>query len=121
MSTKQSFLTAWTWNPLVLIIAGVGLAAYLFVFRAEGRPTWLLLAMSVFVLTLVSPLNALARGYLFSAHMLQHILLLLIVPAYFVLSLPRSLSLRWPRFFAHPVVGWIAGVGAMWVWHWPTL
>ena len=122
MSTEQFFLTAWTWNPLVLIIAGVGLAAYLFVFRAEGRPAWLLLALSVFVLTLVSPLNALANGYLFSAHMLQHILLLLIVPAFFILSLPRSLSLRWrPRFFAHPVAGWIAGVGAMWVWHWPTL
>ena len=119
MSTEQFFLTAWTWNPLVLIIAGVGLAAYLFVFRAEGRPAWLLLALSVFVLTLVSPLNALANGYLFSAHMLQHILLLLIVPAFFILSLPRSLSLRWrPRFFTHPVAGWIAGVGAMWFWHW---
>jgi len=122
MSTEQFFLTAWTWNPLVLTISGVGLAAYLFAFGAQGRPTWFLLALSVFVLTLVSPLNALASGYLFSAHMMQHISLLLIVPALFILSLPRSLSLRWrPRFVAHPVAGWIAGVGAMWVWHWPTL
>jgi hypothetical protein len=22
--------------------------------------------------------------------------------------------------FAHPVAGWIA-IGAMWIWHWPTL
>src|SRR4029079_18467515 len=62
MSTEQFFLTAWTWNPLVLTISGVGLAAYLFAFGAQGRPTWFLLALSVFVLTLVSPLNALASG-----------------------------------------------------------
>ena len=107
MSTEQFFLTAWTWNPLVLIIAGVGLAAYLFVFRGEGRPAWLLLALSVFVLTLVSPLNALANGYLFSAHMLQHILLLLIVPAFFILSLPRSLSLRLAAALFRPSRGWL--------------
>ncbi len=105
MSTEQFFLTAWTWNPLVLSITGVGLAAYLFVFRAEGRPAWLLLALSVFVLTLVSPLNALANGYLFSAHMLQHILLLLVVPAFFILSLPRSVSLAMATALFRPSRG----------------
>ena len=45
------------------------------------------------VFTLISPLNALADGYLFSAHMLQHILLLLIVPALLLMSLPRCVSL----------------------------
>ncbi len=122
MSTEQFLLNAWTWNPVVFAVAGTGLAAYLFVFRAERRPAWFLLALGIFVFTLVSPLNALADGYLFSAHMLQHILLLLIVPALLLASLPRSLSLAWrPRVLAHPLAGWIAGVGAMWVWHWPTL
>jgi cytochrome c oxidase assembly factor CtaG len=70
----------------------------------------------------VSPLNALADGYLFSAHMVQHILLVLIVPALVLLSLPRSLSLPRPfRRFTHPLIGWIAGVGAMWLWHAPAL
>jgi cytochrome c oxidase assembly factor CtaG len=54
--------------------------------------------------------------------MLQHILLVLIVPALLVLSLPRSFSLHSPfAYFTHPLIGWIAGVGAMWLWHAPTL
>lgn len=122
MNAEQFFYSAWTWNPVILAIAGVGLAAYLFAFRAELRLAWFALTLIVFVVTLVSPLNALADGYLFSAHMLQHILLLLIVPALLLASLPRSLSLAWrPRVLGHPLAGWIAGVGAMWFWHWPSL
>ena len=122
MSTEQFLLSAWTWNPVVLFAAAAGLAAYLLVFRAGRRLGWFLLALAVFLLTLVSPLNALADGYLFSAHMLQHILLLLIVPGFLLLSLPRSLSLGGrPRLLAHPLTAWLAGVGAMWFWHWPTL
>ncbi len=93
-----------------------------FAFRAGRRLGCFLLALVVFLLTFISPLNALADGYLFSAHMLQHILLLLIVPALLLLSLPRSLSfVRRPRLLTHPLIGWLAGVGAMWFWHWPTL
>ena len=54
--------------------------------------------------------------------MIQHILLLLIVPALAILSLPRDLALTaWLQKLANPVVGWAAGVGAMWVWHAPAL
>jgi cytochrome c oxidase assembly factor CtaG len=54
--------------------------------------------------------------------MVQHILLLLIVPALLLLGLPRSLSLVLrPRFLGYPLIGWVAGVAAMWFWHWPTL
>ena len=48
---------------------------------------YLLAGLGVFFLTLVSPFSALANGYLFSAHMVQHILLVLIVPALLLLSL----------------------------------
>lgn len=122
MNTEKFLLSAWTWNPVVLIATAIALVAYLFAFRAERRLGWLFLALAILVLTLVSPLNALADGYLFSAHMLQHIVLLLIVPALLLFSLPRSFSLAWrPRLLAHPIAGWIAGVGAMWFWHWPAL
>jgi cytochrome c oxidase assembly factor CtaG len=37
-------------------------------------------------------------------------------------SLPRTLSLaQGPRFFAYPLVGWLAGTGAMWFWHAPAM
>jgi putative membrane protein len=122
MTTTQFLFSAWSWNPVVLGAAGAGLALYLLAFGRKGRIGWFLLALVFFLLTLVSPINALADGYLFSAHMLQHILLLLAVPGFVLLSLPRSFSLTArPRWLAHPFVGWMAGVGAMWFWHWPTL
>jgi cytochrome c oxidase assembly factor CtaG len=96
--------------------------AYFFAFRQKGRPVYLGAALVVFLFALISPINALADGYLFSAHMVQHILLVLIVPALLLLSLPRSFAL--PRAllgFTYPLVGWIAGVGAMWLWHQPAL
>jgi cytochrome c oxidase assembly factor CtaG len=81
--------------------------------------------MAVVVVALLSPLNALANGVLFSAHMAQHILLLLIAPGLLVLSLPRE-----PLVAARgeggrmrgalPVLGWAAGVGSMWFWHVPA-
>ena len=62
--------------------APAALAAYVAVFRFQP-PLRLFRggAGACFLLTLMSPINTLADGYLFSAHMLQHILLLLIVPA----------------------------------------
>ena len=122
MTTTQFILSGWTWNPVVLLTSAVALVIYVAAFRDHRRIGWFGAALAVFLLTLLSPLNTLADGYLFSAHMAQHILLLLIVPALLLLSLPQTLSLAaGPRIFSHPLVGWFAGVGAMWLWHAPAL
>jgi putative membrane protein len=117
MTTQQFLISAWTWNAAA-VLSGVGLIAYLWAFGVNRRILYLLAGIGVFLLALVSPINALAAGYLFSAHMLQHILLLLIVPALLLMSLPRWVSLG-PRswIIANPLVGWTAGVSAMWLWH----
>ena len=118
MTTQQLLTSAWRWNIAALVFSGIALAAYLRAFGVNRRMLYLLAGLGVFVLTLSSPLNALAAGYLFSAHMLQHILLLLIVPALLLMSLPHFVSIG-PRswIIANPLVGWIAGVSAMWLWH----
>jgi cytochrome c oxidase assembly factor CtaG len=122
MTITQFILSGWTWNPVVLVSGACALVIYLAAFRDCRRIGWFVAALAVFLLTLLSPLNTLADGYLFSAHMAQHILLLLIVPALVLFSLPRTLSLAvGARIFAHPLVGWFAGVGAMWFWHTPAL
>jgi cytochrome c oxidase assembly factor CtaG len=118
MTTQQFLMSAWKWNTPVVVLSGVAIVAYVWAFGGSRRFLYLIAGVGVFVLTLLSPLNALANGYLFSAHMLQHILLLLIVPALLLMSLPRSVSLTFrsmPLF--NPFVGWIAGVSAMWLWH----
>jgi cytochrome c oxidase assembly factor CtaG len=122
MTTAQFILSGWTWNPAVLLTGAFALVIYVTAFRVHRRLGWFAAALGVLLFTLLSPLNTLADGYLFSAHMAQHILLLLIVPALLLLSLPRTLSLAvGPRVFAHPLAGWLAGVGAMWFWHAPAL
>lgn len=122
MNITQPSQLPWTWNPVVILSCAGALATYLVLFGRHRRIGWLAAAVGVVLLTLVSPINALADGYLFSAHMLQHIVLLLIVPALLLLSLPAGTSLAvGPRLLRHPLVCWAAGVGAMWFWHEPML
>ena len=128
MTTSHFLISAWSWNPWVIAFC----AAALFMGFARFRPqtAWLLLGTAVFFLTLCSPVNALANGYLFSAHMLQHLLLLLIVPLLILLGLsggavPQGFEngrWRWAnRILRRPVAAWLMGVGGMWLWHAPTL
>jgi putative membrane protein len=122
MTTYQFLTSAWRWNSILLISCALVVAGYFLAFRRQGRPAYFGAALVIFLFALISPVSALADGYLFSAHMIQHILLVLIVPALLLLSLPRSFSI--PRLltgFTQPFIGWIAGVGAMWLWHEPAL
>jgi cytochrome c oxidase assembly factor CtaG len=122
MTTIQFLTAAWKWNPALLLLCALTGVGYFLVFGRRGRPVYFAVALAIVLAALISPLSELADGYLFSAHMIQHILLVLIVPALLLSSLPRSFSL--PRPIAslnHPLMGWIAGVGAMWLWHAPAL
>ena len=122
MTTQQLLTSGWTWDPAVLAISAAALAAYLAVFRLHARCWLFAAALGVFLFTMISPIRALADGYLFSAHMAQHILLLLVAPAFLLMSLPANFTL--PGFLqklAHPAAGWVSGVGAMWIWHAPAL
>ena len=123
MNTTQLLVSGWTFNPVV-IVAGLGaLAIHLAEFRPSRRFWWLVAAVAMLFFAMLSPLNTLARGYLFSAHMTQHMLLLLVVPALSLMSLPRDFKLPAPlsRALSAPFTCWLAGVGPMWLWHIPAL
>lgn len=77
--------TTWSFPPLVVAVAGLGVAFYLqgwLRLRRRGRPdlaSWDRLALfaagiSVVTLAIVSPVDAVGEGYLQSMHMLQHVL-----------------------------------------------
>src|SRR5271155_3913085 len=125
MTTKELLLSAWDPGGVVPLLCVLALAAYLAHFRRrlEPRSAFFVLAVALFFVALASPIGVLARGYLFSAHMLQHLLLMLGVPPLVFLGLPRTRRRAHPRGAGVVAYGgaWLAGVGAMWIWHAPML
>ena len=101
--------------------------------RGAGAPQAAAFAGAILalLLALASPLDALGEDYLFSAHMLQHVLLGDIAPALLLLSLSRVLLRPVTRRlmsleralgpFANPVTGIALWLFMMYLWHVPAL
>lgn len=132
MTTRSLLLSLWHWHPSVLLGCAALIAGYAAVLRLRWTPRALLfgLGMIVLLLALLSPLHELGDRYLFSAHMLQHLLLLLIVPPLLLLGLPSAaietlLSVpsvaKIERILGIPLLAWSIGLSAMWLWHLPAL
>ncbi|MBO2520439.1 MAG: cytochrome c oxidase assembly protein [Firmicutes bacterium] len=117
----------------VLILAGLYFAAA-GTLRARGiQPTrrqrvYLALVFVILLVAEVSPLHDLSEGYLFSAHMVQHLLLILLLPPLLLCALPAQLFepiLRRPWAFkaakvlTHPLVAIVAGNAVYTLWHLP--
>lgn len=142
---------AWSFAPLVLASLVVPAAAYAAGIRAlwsragRGRGVAIsrvasfALGMMTFALALLSPIDAVGDA-LFSAHMLQHMLLVMLAAPLIVLGEPQYASLwvlrlrarrslaRWwmhsPlravwRVAQQPAVAWSAHVATLWLWHVP--
>ncbi len=126
------FWSLWSWHPSVLAGCTVLLVAYLVLsnLHLTRRAVLYGLGLLVLLIALVSPIDALGDTYLFSAHMAQHLLLLLVAPPLLLLGIPpemaaRALRLRFmdrlERAVSQPLVAWILGMGVMWLWHYPLL
>jgi putative membrane protein len=128
MTNLRVFTDLWNWQSPAWWIALAATAAYL-VFALRRKASLLQLgsfaiAVAAFLIALASPLATMAGRILFSAHMAQHLLLLLIVPLCALLALPHQegyVATASPRPQRAVPVGWGAGVGAMWFWHIPAL
>lgn len=124
MSTLGLLTSLWRVDPLA-VAAVIATATVLLARRSDIGPRAGLLGAAVVVLVaaLASPIGSLADGYLFSAHMLQHLLLVLVVTPLALLGWParREDGAARSRVRMHPLVPWVLGVGAMWLWHEPKL
>lgn len=132
MNIWQVLSSTWNMEPWVLVSALALLVGYGYAtgFKFTRSSALFISGIALYVLALISPLDYLGRTYLFSAHMIQHILLLLIVPLLLLLSIPKELAGKALRIkpigytmkvLGNPFVAWFLGVGAMWVWHMPSL
>lgn len=86
--------------------------------------------LAIMYLSLDGPLHHLADELLFSAHMLQHMILQLVWAPLLVLGVPvwlwRALAQLpgagpFSRWATRPWTGFVIFQAAMWVWHWPAL
>ncbi|MBW3609419.1 MAG: cytochrome c oxidase assembly protein, partial [Actinobacteria bacterium] len=76
MTTWQAVLAAWNWEPGIINGCALLTGLYLGLARPLSRRAFFFLGgVLVLLLSLISPLHLLADQYLFSAHMLQHMLL----------------------------------------------
>ena len=144
-------LLAWSAEPVVIIPVVMAAALYwrgwTLISRrmperfGPRRPVAFMAGLAAVVLALCSPIDALG-GYLLQAHMVQHMLLMLVAPpllwagapvAPLLLGMPRPLRRGCARvlaaapvrlltsFLSHPAVSWTAFVIAFWLWHIPAL
>jgi len=127
-----ALLSAWDWSPSIWIGCFALLLLYLLGIRFHwvARSYFFLCGVIILLIALVSPLDALSDTYLFSAHMVQHLLLLLVVPPLLLLGIPEPLARQAlknhiigssERILRKPLLAWLLGIGTIWVWHLPLL
>jgi len=133
VTTWHALALTWPWEPSTA--AGCAALAGVYLGLA-GRPLgWrrtlsFMAGASVLLLALDSPLDGLGDRYLFSAHMAQHMLLVLIVPPLLILGIRpawarAALAIpavrRIERALRRPAPAWIIGTGTLCAWHVPAL
>ncbi len=121
----------WKWASPVWLLVLALILIYVSVYRKtlSSRSLFFVAAMFALAMAYVSPIGVLSDGYLFSAHVIQHLILLLIVPLFILLSLSKSTTEaifshpfmnRLGHVLAVPFLGWLSGLGVMWFWHIPS-
>lgn len=122
----------WDWEPSVVAGCVALSLVYIALVRKRGfnRAPFFFAGVLLLLLDLVSPIDTLADQHLFSAHVVQHFLLALVIPPLILLGIPKSFApaaLRrpWHRkvecMVGQPPVSWLLGVGTMLAWHIPAL
>ncbi|AMR26453.1 hypothetical protein A0257_04595 [Hymenobacter psoromatis] len=127
----SSIWLQWDLNPAALLLAAGLAAAYygLAGGRWQPRAGYYASGLALFLLVELSPLHYLGMHALFSAHMVVHIVVLLLSGPLLVLGLPprpTPKAARWLAAFsrwlgAHVGLAWAAGVGIMWLLHVPAV
>lgn len=131
--------SAWSWDPAVLIC--LALSAWLYFRGAQARrgiQTWEVACFwagwLALIVALVSPLHAMGEA-LFSAHMAQHEVLMVVAAPLLVLGRPMvpflwNLPMAWrrtagswtkSRALNDPLSAWLLHALALWIWHAPAL
>jgi cytochrome c oxidase assembly factor CtaG len=131
MTTTSFFLHAWEVHPSV-VVGCVAMLVWYFWGQFPSAKYWVPFCAGVVILclALISPIDPLGDLYLFSAHMVQHLLLILIIPPLLIAGLAEKRVSRWMEVpsvrsaeavLGRPVVAWTSNMFVMSIWHLPVL
>src|SRR5260370_22884089 len=112
--------SAWRWNLPGLTCCAVLLVLYggLTGFCPARSLTWFLAADTFLAIVVCSPLDLLARQYLFTAEAVEQMTIGLVASYLFVLSVPEK-AVRWLRISW--LLAWVTGMAALSMWNFPRL
>lgn len=119
------------WHADIISISFIVLlcALYLYTvgFKLSRRSLYFFSGVVLSLIAVASPLHFIGENYLFSAHMISHVLVLLIVAPLIVAGIPpenrfKNHLVKFSQMLCKkPFLSWIIGVGIMWVWHIPAV
>jgi putative membrane protein len=133
----------WTLYPSIVLGCASLVALYAYM-AGPGRRRWSLAAegpsrrewatflggMAIVFCSLQGPLHELSDTYLFSAHMVQHLLITLLFPPLLIRGIPGWMwrpvtdvpALRaFGRVLTDPRVAFVVAVGSLYLWHVPSM
>jgi putative membrane protein len=128
-ATFATELTHWDLEPSILALLLIGVVVFVWLQRQPSLATtrggrWCFgIAIGTLALALLSPLDEIADRYLLTAHMIQHLLLVLVAAPLLARSLPRPLA---RRLAIHPVLAFalfnvVFSLSHLQVWYEATL
>ena len=132
MNLTYLFFNYWHFNiAAAIIIAALGILHFITNgYKLTKKSLNFICGLLLLFLLTFSPLDFIGHYYLFSAHMIQHIILLLIIPPLLLTGTNKEFLQKmlsgsaipglW-KFLFFPVVAWLFGVSSMWIWHAPIL
>lgn len=107
------------------------LAAIIYFYKYKAAPLskkiFFAVGLLLLIIALCSPLHWLANHYLMSAHMIVHVLVLMIATPFLLAGLPYSFYKnnyiqKLADFLYHNLwLAWLVGIGTMWFWHIPFI
>jgi putative membrane protein len=135
------WLTAWNLDPTLVIGATLIVGLYLYAIgplrkrhhfepARKGQIFAFMLGAGLMFLALVSPLDELGDSYLFSAHMVQHLILTMVgppllligTPEWFIRPIVRNKTLfATARFLTYPAIAFVIFNADFFIWHAPAL
>jgi cytochrome c oxidase assembly factor CtaG len=116
MHTVAVIFSAWHWNLTAIVAALVLFTIYAVVGRLRGwrAVLWFLAGDLLLAVVLCSPIELVARNYLFTAEAIERLIVGLTVPYLLVRGMTEKFGRRVPY-----VVAWIAGMGVLSIWFLP--